>query len=471
MTLYRNLFLLIVTCICLNSFAQEQPTKTLNAEQLMDLVRNFHPVAKLAGINIDKSKADIITARAGFDPIVNTYIADKTFDGVNYYRDISPEIKIPTWYGIDILAGTEDLSGDRVDPTQSKGQSNYIGVNIPILKNLLIDKRRAFLQQAKIFNSLASVEQRAAINDLLLNALETYWQWVKTYQTYVVIKNNVATNQKRLELVRKSFFNGELAAIDTTEALAQLQNFQLMQNNAWLEFQNTGLQLSAYLWLKNNEPYQLPETIIPQDNWDNETAIANFNVSLPDLLATADKYHPELKKYVYKLDILNIDKKLKFQDLLPKLDFRYNHLGKGYNFANTISKASLFQNNYQYNVKFEIPIRLSEGRGNYKKAKLKIEETKLELGQKRRYIELKIKSYYNEFITLKEQVILQSKNYSNYQKMLEAEEIKFFNGESSLFLINSRENKSLEALEKLIVLKTKYYKSIYALQWSAGLLQ
>ena len=42
------------------------------------------------------------------------------------------------------------------------------------------------------------------------------------------------------------------------------------------------------------------------------------------------------------------------------------------------------------------------------------------------------------------------------------------NGESSLFLVNSRENKSLEALEKLIDLKTKYFKTIYAIKWSAG---
>jgi outer membrane protein TolC len=72
---------------------------------------------------------------------------------------------------------------------------------------------------------------------------------------------------------------------------------------------------------------------------------------------------------------------------------------------------------------------------------------------------------------LKKQIELQSNNYNNYQRLVRAEEIRFENGESSLFLINSRENKALEALQKLIELKTKYYKSVYALQWSAGLLR
>jgi outer membrane protein TolC len=72
---------------------------------------------------------------------------------------------------------------------------------------------------------------------------------------------------------------------------------------------------------------------------------------------------------------------------------------------------------------------------------------------------------------LQKQVALQSNNYASYTQLLKAEESKFYNGESSMFLINSRETKALEALEKLIDLKTKYFKTLYALQWSAGLLK
>ena len=86
-------------------------------------------------------------------------------------------------------------------------------------------------------------------------------------------------------------------------------------------------------------------------------------------------------------------------------------------------------------------------------------------------IELKVKSYFNELENLKKQIELQTKNYANYQQLVNAEEIRFANGESSLFVINSRQNKALEALEKLIEIKTKYYKTVAALQWSAGNLQ
>ena len=466
----KQILIYIITFIAFNSQAQDT-LRTLNAEQVLALVRQFHPVVRQTSIEIEKSKADILIARGAFDPILSNYVARKTFNGTNYYSDFSPEIKIPTWYGVDLFGGLENLTGSRLDPSSTAGKTSYLGVSVPLAKNLVIDKRRAFLQQAKIFNTMAEVEQRAVINDLLMNAAESYWNWVKAYQTFVVVRNNVEINQKRVAFVKKTFINGERAAIDTVEAVAQLQSFQYQQNQHWVEFQNAGLQLSAYLWKSNNEPYLLPESVIPQDGWENEINILNFNLVLPDLLVLAENNHPDLRLYDFKLDVLGIDKKLKFQELLPKIDFRYNQLSKGYNLLETASAGPLFQDNFQYGLKMEVPLRLSQGRGEYKKAKLKIEETTLDQNQKKLQIVLKVKTYYNEFLNLKNQIALQSNNYNNYLTLVRAEETKLLNGESSLFLINSRENKALDALEKLVELKTKYYKTIYSLQWSAGLLQ
>jgi len=46
---------------------------------------------------------------------------------------------------------------------------------------------------------------------------------------------------------------------------------------------------------------------------------------------------------------------------------------------------------------------------------------------------------------------------------------RFFNGESSLFLINARELKTIETKQKLIELKSKNRKALVSLKWSAGL--
>jgi hypothetical protein len=74
-------------------------------------------------------------------------------------------------------------------------------------------------------------------------------------------------------------------------------------------------------------------------------------------------------------------------------------------------------------------------------------------------------------IALRKQILTQEATNKNLIALVKAEESRFNNGESSLFLINSRENKALEALEKLIELKAKFAKTVYALQGSASLLR
>ncbi len=466
----KIIIVVFVSLIAVFQGFSQEAIITLNAEQVLHLVRAYHPIARQTSIDIEKAQANILLAKGAFDPILNHYISKKTFDGTNYYSVSSPEIRIPTWYGIEVFGGLENLSGERFDVSETLGKTSYFGLNIPLAKNLLLDKRRAYLQQAKIFNKMALADQRATINNLLMSAMEAYWVWVKAYQTYKIVSENVLVNQRRVEFIKKSLANGERAAIDTVEAISQLQSFQYQQNNYWLAFQNAGLELSVFLWQNNNVPYILPETVLPQEGWENETNIAGFNLDLNALQNLAQTNHPNLQAYNFKLDALGIDKKLKFQDLLPKIDFQYNQLGKGYKFLETATQLPLFNNNFQYGIKMEMPLRFSQGRSDYKKAKLKIEETALDQNQKLQQIQIKIKTYFNEFENLKKQIILQSNNYNNYQKLVKAEETKLFNGESTLFLINIRENKALEALEKLIELKTKYYKTIYSLQWSAGLL-
>lgn len=447
----------------------QDPPKKLSAQQVMEIVKQFHPVAKQADIFVEKAKADVITARGMFDPVLKNETAQKTFDGTGYYYYNHPELNIPTWFGIEVSAGIEYLSGDRTDPVETKGESSYIGLSVPLAKNLLMDKRRAALQAAKIFRSASEAEKRIMLNDLLLDAMNSYWNWVKQYQVYKIMTDAVSVNEKRMALVRTAYLLGDRPAIDTTEALAQLQHFELLKNQAWLEFQNAGLELSIFLWKPDTTPYDLENNITPGDDLQ-EPGILDFGE--PELFALLDaarKNHPELVIYNFKLDVLGVEKKLKFQELLPTVNFRYNQLGKGYDVLKTVT-GPMFENNFQYGLSIGIPLRLSQGRGEYKKAKLKITETKLQQSQKMLQVENKIKSYFNELVALKIQLQLQERAWKNYLLLQRGEETRFQAGESSLFLINTRENKTLEALQKLMELKAKYYKTAIFLQWAAGVL-
>ncbi len=443
--------------------------KTLSAKQVMEIVKQFHPVAKQADIFMEKAKADVTIAKGMFDPVLKNETAKKTFDGTDYYYYNRPELSIPTWFGVEVSAGMEYLKGSRTDPMDTKGESSYVGISVPLVKNLIMDNRRAALQTARVFKEASAIEKRNTLNNLLLDAMKTYWNWVQQYQVYKILTDAVKVNEKRVALVITAFQLGERPAIDTTEALTQLQNFELLKSQSWLDFQNMGLELTVYLWTANAEPYNLPVSIIPGDDLQLANIVATSIPELNSLLDAALKNHPELIIYNYKLDVLSVEKKLKFQELLPTVNFRYNQLGQGYDVLKTTT-GPLFENNFQYGFSFGIPLRLSQGRGEYRKTKLKITETQLQQSQKQWQVENKVKSYYNELITLKSQVALQEKVLKNFQILQRGEEIRFQAGESSLFLVNARENRTLEALQKLQELKAKYYKTENVLQWAAGLL-
>ena len=460
----------IILTFCFNCFSQDT-LKTLNVDQLMNIVRTFHPIVKQSDIRIEKSMSELLLARGGFDPVLSNVSGQKTFDNYNYYNYNSTEIKIPTWFGVEVAGGVENLSGSKFDPTETIGPSNYVGITVPLAKNLLMDKRRATLKQSKIYTAMAEVEKQAVVNDLLMQSIESYYNWVKTYQVFLVLKKNLSNSLKRADLIKKSFLNGEKSAIDTVEAFVQYQSFELLVSNKEMEFKNAGLNLSSFLWKNENEPFTLPSSVIPQIDWEKEIKLDSFNLNLNELLTYSESNNPNIQLYSFKINSLQIDQKLKFQELLPKIDLKYNALGKGYDLSKSVSSHSFLENNYLYGLKVEMPLLIMKGRAEYKISKLKIEDAKIDQTQKNIYNSLKIKGYYNEYENLTKQCSLQEKIYANYLVLLDSELKRFENGESSLFMINSREMKALEAQEKMIDLKTKYYKSIYSLQWISGKLK
>jgi outer membrane protein TolC len=118
-----------------------------------------------------------------------------------------------------------------------------------------------------------------------------------------------------------------------------------------------------------------------------------------------------------------------------------------------------------------VPLFLREGRGEYRKAKLKIEETNYELAAKKWEIENKVRNYFTETNLLQQQIRVTQNAFNGFTALLRAENLRFQNGESSLFLINTRENKVIETAEKLISLRLKYLKANYSIKWSAGILR
>ena len=448
------------------SLAQQNTNMVLPVVDFIEKVKQHHPLAKIANIEVDKAKANLLSAKGGFDPVIELEARQKSFDSKNYYTYNNAEIKVPLPIG-DFKTGIERNAGQFLESEITRGRSSFAGFEFPLAKGLLIDKRRAFLQQAKIAVNQNMEQRRAMVNELLLDAYETYYQWAGNYRLYNIFTDYVKVSNDRFRLVKIAQLNGDRAGMDTTEAYTQLQNFLILQGEAQIKMMSANFMLNNFIWAADGRPQTIVENIIP----DTSLISSMVNTSaLLDIIQSASVQNPLLQQYRFKIDGLQVEKKLKYQELLPTINLKGNILSKDfYTFKN--SGAAYLDNNNYWGIDVKIPLRFREGRGAYRMAKLKLLESDWELKQKVLETENKVKDYYNQFALIQKQLQTASETYLNFSSLLRSEVLRFNNGESSLFLVNTRENKVLEMQQKIIELQVKLLKAKYGLDWAAGTIQ
>jgi len=443
-------------------FSYAQDSLKLSHNEFLNIVRNYHPLAFKYQLQNKIAAAEITKARGNFDPVIAGKLGEKNIEGTKYYEQKNIELGIPTWYGIDITGSYNYLEGEKLNSSETPGGLYQFGVTVPLAKNLLYDKRRATLDQAKFGLKMTEAEQTVLTNELLLDAENTFWEWVKNFEIYKLQRSAVEINRERLILTKKTYQYGERPAIDTVEVVSQLQSFELQERDAYLNFVKSTQELQLFLWKDNQELFEISQPLFPSSDLNEHSGYTDYEFLVQNITARNPENHASVEYYVQKQNILESERRLKWQSFLPKLDFTYNFFNKE-NYKPDY--LPLFDKNFQYGLKLEIPIFLRQARSDYEIAKLKISQNQQDFNYKSREVSTKIETYKNEVSNYFKQIDISSKNLSNYERLLRAEETRFSNGESSLFLINSRENKLLEAREKNFELKTKFLKSYNKLKW------
>jgi outer membrane protein TolC len=122
---------------------------------------------------------------------------------------------------------------------------------------------------------------------------------------------------------------------------------------------------------------------------------------LDNLVTELRQTHPALLNYNFKLKQLEIERRLKLENLKPMLNANYNVLSERMNFRS--DAGIVFSNNYKFGVNFAMPLTFMQGRGELKLTKLKILDTKYAIDFKQQELVNKLKSYFNELIILQQQ--------------------------------------------------------------------
>jgi len=467
----------IIICLFISVplFGQTIDTsQVFSLENYLSWVREYHPVLQQAALLQNKADAGLLEARGVFDPKWFGDYEDKSFDQKNYFRVGEAGLKIPTWWGVDVKMAYLWSNGVFLNPEgklPKKGQA-VVGVDVPLFQGLTFDQRRAQVQQARLLKEVNEATRKMLVNELLIKAIETYWKWAYQNQILQVYENSLNLANNRFQLVKSSFLQGDKPAIDTLESLIQIQNRELQLSQAGIDLENSRLELSNFLWFENLTPLEVSNDLRPEalvSDW-------NFLEEKPttDFLNALDEVHPELQQVMMKQQQLNIKEKLKKEQFKPNLRFNYNFLGEGFDWTNDASETSainnLFTENYKWGLKLSYPLLLRKERGGLELVQIEQLENQYKLEEKRLKISNKINSLFQAIQATAEQISILESMVSNYDTLLDVENEKFRIGESSIFLLNSREQKLISAQMKLNKLQSEFQKMRWKLRWAKGLL-
>ncbi|MFN5458998.1 MAG: TolC family protein [Bacteroidota bacterium] len=451
-------------------FAQNPKNDTLLFPDFFAIVKKNHPVVKMANLQPLRGSTNVMQAKGGFDPQSYSYLYNKFFGGKEYYNYLDAGVKAQTrLFGLEFQAGFESSRGDFISSdmiTPSEGLW-MAGFSLPVLQGLIIDKQRAALREAKIYKEATKADQKRIINDLLLQAGTLYWEWAAVNNQLEVYADAIKFSEDRLAGLRQAFLLGDRPAIDTVETLIQLQNFSYSYNQTQLLLIQKTYELSVFFWDDKNNPIFLPETIKAPNFQAQIFSSFLTKDSLRLALDSFAKSHPELQLYNYKLKQLDIEKKLKLEKLKPKLNLRYNFLS--YPSGNQ-PPGNFSTDNYKWGAEFGMPMFLRNERADVKLTRIKIMETELNNQLKQKEIAAKIISGFRKCEFLIDQIELMKKTVENYKRMLNAEKTNFDAGESSVFLVNSRELALVQAELKLIDSESKFRQAVISFFHSAGTL-
>ena len=415
-----------------------QDSLELGFSDFLNLVKKYHPVVKQAELQIDIGKATVRQARGNFDPTVEAGVDKKEFEESVYWDRFGAAVKVPTWYGLELQGKLQQNEGSFINPDETVPEDGLYSLGVRWEVGLL-NQRMATLKQAKLFREQTRAERDLAVNDILYEASLVYFNWVLAYRNSLIYERFVDNARFRLEGIKQQVESGDIAPIDSVEARIALNNRLLDQEQARLSLFKSRLALSNYLWGQDLTPLELKEDTQPGNLEGEEVDTAlQINGLLPGEFDVEE--HPLINSLLLDIEQLRVEKRLKVNQLLPRITLEYNFLTTSPEIFDSFQ-----DNNYKGSVGLKLPLFLRKERGALQLAKYKLQNARWDADVVSVELKNKVNALYGQLRSLGDQQLVIRDVVADYQTLFEGEERKYRVGESSLFLVNSRERQYINA--------------------------
>jgi len=435
----------------------------ISYEKFMDDVMKFHPLSDRAENFKKLGMYQLQAARGSYDPFLEGNHENKFYNGTNYYSVSSAQLKQALFTSQYLKAGYDYGYGNYINPELKTSTAGipYLGMEVSLLQGLVIDKRRAEVLKSRAYLNYYTAEQKNQLNQLFFESSQQYFDWLFSLKQISLNAYFLQLAQQRYTGIESLAEVGERPAVDTVEASLFIQSRLLDLQNAELDKIKSQNQLASFNWNENGNA-SLQYSFIPSDSLDAYFEKAKQVIG--KLMFQDSLSNPIISKYTAFQEVLNVDKRLKREFIKPKLNVNYNLLA-----GNTNASSPIFTtNSYKWGLSFSMPLLLRTPVNEYRMADISSKNNSLELSSKNNELMYKLNQASQSISVLSQQLLNAQKSVDYSRKLVDAEKQKFEAGESSLFLINTRESKWLESELKLAEYKLKFIKSTLQIIYLKG---
>ncbi len=440
------------------------PGAPLSENEVIESVRRHHPLLMAALAGKDLADAAFLEAQGRFDTNLSARFDSNSlgyYQGRVYDAGVEQPLSfqgMSVYGGYRLGEGTFAPYDGKLD-TRSLGEART-GIKLPLFRNREIDSRRAGLQTARLGRTLADLAADQQRLVLFQAAIARYWGWVAAGQRLAVTRTVLDIAQKRQQLLEEGVREGQLAAIEATDNRRAILQRRTALIEAERFFQQAAIDLSLYLRDATGRPRITTFDEVPGAFPANGHAPES---DLPESVEDALRRRPEVARFRTQLDQNDVELRLARNATKPAVD-----LFAGLTSESGTGVVRRGPQEFKLGLAFEFPAQNRAARGKVGAAEAKLRQLTRQQTYQQEQTEAEVRDALSALEAARARVEVLAGEVTVSRELEDAERTRFDLGEGTLFILNLREQATLDAQIRHVLAQADLQRAHAAYDYATG---
>lgn len=438
------------------ALAMPLSAQTLMLDDVLRSVEANYPPLLATLLEREVAGGAAVQAQGQFDTQVGATLGADQF---GYYPNQRLDVGVNQnlrWQGAQVYGGWRIGTGDfpdyrGLDATRNLGEFRA-GIKVPLLRGREIDERRAGLAQTELGLRIADLtvdQQRLLVRQLATNR---YWDWTAAGARLRIAEDLLRVARERDQALRDAEALGAIPRVEVTENQRQILQREAQIVEAQRGVQQTAIALSLFYRDAAGLPRVAQDAQLPPAL--PATALLDEAQVTTDL-RTALAKRPEIAAIAAQRAQTRIDIDVASNQTRPSLDF-----GLGITAENGSGSIKRGPNELKATLTYQVPWQRRVAEGKLQQASAKHSQlTQRELFA-RDQVTAEVRDAASAVRAAHQRTLLAAREVTVALELADAERERFRLGDSTLFLVNLREQAAVDAELRQVAANLDYLRAL-----------